>query len=95
MTGIPTPGTASPEWGRIPEPIRASLRMYCALRTPVDGCLYAILSDRFLDAIPYADPRTLAAMIDIGAWMIKHLPMSMYGLVRVVDGWLSGTELTE
>lgn len=72
----------------LPQDVRESLDFYATHRVMPGGFLYAVLSHDLFNAVWRADPKNLAALPAIVAYVYNELPPLSHGNAGMVDEWV-------
>lgn len=73
---------------KVPRHTMGGLLRYWYDRCPVDGFLYAVLSNDLMEACGCADEQNQAAIFDICTFVYNELPSMSYGSPEKVKAWL-------
>lgn len=72
----------------LPAAIKGGLDLYAEYGYPVGGFLRAVLSNDFMDAIPRADPESLATIRAIAIYVYNALPGDCHGTREKYNAWV-------
>lgn len=76
-------------WSRCPSPdLAGALRRYYEHGVPPGSFLTALLSDKLIDTVRYADPAQAALLVEWATWLDSDMDGRCFGSAEKVALWL-------